>query len=76
MIPGDALFSASVKDEREHGWLQYKAPQDRRFVLLLIGTVAKDAHEFDVDAALNRLGWFFREDALGATVPESGVRHD
>ena len=57
MRHGDAVFCTNVKDERERGWFSYRAPKGERFVFLLLGTVPKDAYDFDVDGALNRLGW-------------------
>lgn len=58
---GDGIFTTNVKDERSHGWVSYKAPEGKRFVFLLLGTVEKDAQEFDVDARLEELGWFYRD---------------
>ena len=56
---GDAILTSYVKDERPNAWVSYKAPDGERFAFLLLGTVPKDATEFDVDAALNGLGWVF-----------------
>ena len=58
---GDAIFSTTMRDERAFGWRSFKAPKGQRFVLLLLGTVDKEASNFDADAALNRLGWHFRD---------------
>jgi hypothetical protein len=56
---GDAILTAYVRDERPEGWRSFKAPKGRRFVFLLLGTVDKDAAGFDVDGALNELGWHY-----------------
>ena len=70
MKRGDAIFTASARDEREHGWVSYKAPKGHRFVFLLLGTVEKDAYDFDVDGSLNRLGWVFDPKSARLPVPE------
>lgn len=61
---GDAIFTGYMKDERAFGWRSFKAPKGKRFVLLLLGTVEKDATNFDADAALNALGWHFQDPSL------------
>jgi hypothetical protein len=60
---GDAVLTSHIKDERNHAWRSYKAPKGKRFVLLVLGAVDKDAEGFDVNAALNALGWHFHEEA-------------
>jgi hypothetical protein len=59
MMIGDAIFTSSFKDEHPGGWVSYKAPKGRQFVFLVLGTVEKDAADFDVDGALNSIGWQF-----------------
>jgi hypothetical protein len=58
---GDGIMTAYVRDERPGGWRSFKAPKGKRFVFLLLGTADKDAANFDADAALNDLGWHFRD---------------
>jgi hypothetical protein len=59
IVHGDAILTSYLRDERPNGSRGFKAPKGRRFVLLLLGTVDKQATVFDVDAALNELGWLF-----------------
>lgn len=63
MRPGDAYLTPNIRAYSEYGWAEYKALKGRHFVCLLVGSVAKDGSEgeFDVEEALNRLG-FVRKD--------------
>ena len=58
---GDAVLTTLIKDERPHGWRQFRAPKGKRFVMLLLGTTEKESSgsDIDVDAMLEELGWEF-----------------
>lgn len=43
----------------------FKPPRGQQFAVLLLGTADRRADDFDVDAALNELGYFRREPGNG-----------
>ncbi|RPN04110.1 hypothetical protein IPC1284_11670 [Pseudomonas aeruginosa] len=63
---GDATFVGSFN---KVGWTEdgkkltfgFKPPKGESFVVLLIGSVPKDSQDFNVEEALNRLGFYRRE---------------
>lgn len=61
--PGDFITMRNVRRVFDNGYGDYKAPRGYRFVFAFLGVTKDDGSDpFDGEAALNRLGWFFRED--------------
>lgn len=62
MRVGDFVTMRHCRTVFDHGWADYKAPKGHRFVFAVLGLTKDDGSEpFDGEAALNRLGWFFRD---------------
>lgn len=69
LFDGDATF---VNSFTKIGWGQetgqkftfgFKPERGKKFVVMLLGEVDKDATDYDLEAALNRLGFYRREEA-------------
>lgn len=63
---GDATFVGSFNkvawtEDGRKVTFGFKAPRGEQFAVLLLGSAPKDAEDFDIEAALNRLGFFRRE---------------
>ncbi|WP_079281418.1 hypothetical protein [Pseudomonas aeruginosa] len=41
----------------------FRPPRGEQFVIMLLGSAKKDATDFDLEAALNRLGFYRREES-------------
>lgn len=58
---GDATFASTFKLIRGKGWATFKPQQGKKFFVLLLGTVDKNAETADIEAALNKLGFYRKE---------------
>jgi len=65
---GDATFVGSFN---KIGWTEdgrkmtfgFRPPRGEQFVVMLLGSAKKDATDFDLEGALNRLGFYRKEEA-------------
>ncbi|HGJ9381275.1 TPA: hypothetical protein ACJX8O_003452 [Pseudomonas aeruginosa] len=67
LYDGDATFVGSFNkivwtEEGEEMTFGFKPPSGEKFVVMLLGSAQKDATDFDLEAALNRLGFYRREE--------------
>jgi hypothetical protein len=72
LFNGDCTFQTSFNkvafsdDRRVTG--TFKPPRGKQFAVLLLGTADKSAQDFDIEAALNALGFYRKAPATLATV--------
>mgnify|MGYP004548041311 FL=1 len=65
---GDASFASSFtkvaysEDGKQCFSAGFKPTKGKKFVVLLLGEVDKTAIDYDLEAALNRLGFYRKED--------------
>ncbi|HBO1022120.1 TPA: hypothetical protein L4E46_003927 [Pseudomonas aeruginosa] len=65
---GDATFVGSFNkigwtDDGHKMTFGFRPPRGEQFVIMLLGSAKKDATDFDLEAALNRLGFYRREES-------------
>ncbi|HBR1446039.1 TPA: hypothetical protein L9L55_005061 [Klebsiella quasipneumoniae subsp. quasipneumoniae] len=64
--PGDATFATSFtriiySEDGDKFSAAFKPPKGKKFVVLLVGVADKNAQYFELEQALNRLGFYRRE---------------
>lgn len=67
LLNGDATFCTTFNkkvfgDNGSELTFGFKPPRGRKFVVLLLGTAPKNATEFDIERALNELGFYSRHE--------------
>ncbi|MNZ70245.1 hypothetical protein D3C78_885770 [compost metagenome] len=66
---GDATFVSSFtklgwgKDTSQEFSFRFKPSRGKKFVVMLLGETDKGATDFDLEAALNRLGFYRKEES-------------
>jgi len=65
---GDASFVSTFnktcwgEESAQQFTFSFKPPKGEKFVVMLLGTAPKNATDYDLEAALNRLGFVRKQD--------------